>query len=242
MSGGMVDLHCHILPGVDHGPATIDESIEMARVAVADGVGTVVATPHVNFEFPTTPEAIRRGVELLSRRLRDEGIDLVVLPGGDYQLTPELLSGREPIVTVGDAGRHFLLELPSNTLLPNLPDIIRRFVDRGLVPIVTHPEREVYLMRKPGHVAAMAKAGGLVQVTAGSLLGDFGDGARQSAEVLVKEGLCTVIASDAHWAAVRPPVLSAARERLDQLGGSGTADRLTRDAPAGIIRGEAPAS
>ncbi len=239
MTGGMIDLHCHILPGIDHGPATIVESVAMARVAAADGITTVVATPHVNFEFPTTPEMIREGVEHLRERLRNDGVTLEILTGGDYHLTPELVSGKVPIVTLADAGRHFLLELPSNTLLPNLPDIVKRFVDRGLVPIVTHPERETYLMRKPGHVAAMARAGALIQVTAGSLLGEFGVEARRSSEELVREGLCSVVASDAHWATERLPVLSTVGSTLDLLGGPGTAQRLTRDIPARIVRGEA---
>ncbi len=234
----MVDLHAHILPGLDHGPRSWEEAESMARIAVADGITEVAATPHVNFEFKSTPDRIRAAVEEFRRRLIKAAVLLKVHVGGDYHLSPELLAGIDTIITLGDNGRYFLIELPSTVAPPNTVEIMKRFIDRGLVPIVTHPERNPYLMARFNMIEGMLKAGCVIQVTAGCLLGQFGEGPKKNASKIIKAGLCQVVASDAHWETERTPVLSPAIPLIAGLVGIEAARSMVYANPLKILHAE----
>jgi protein-tyrosine phosphatase len=179
----------------------------MARIAVADGVRDLAATPHVSYEFPNDAKRILTVIEEFRRRLSDAGIALRVHQGADYHLTPELLRSND-LMTLGEGGVYFLLEFPSMVVPPNILSILEKFVERGRVPVITHPERNLHLTRRPELLRRMAAIGCPVQITAGSLTGAFGEDVARGARGLLERGLVHLVASDAHGRTDRSPVLS----------------------------------
>jgi protein-tyrosine phosphatase len=135
----MIDLHSHILPGLDHGARDWDEALEMCRIAVDDGITTMAATPHVSEIYPNSIESILEAVEELQQRLEDAGLPLEIVGGGDYHIRPDLARGN--VLTLNENGRYFLLEFPYHVIPPNSEYFVEILVKRGIVPIVTHPER-----------------------------------------------------------------------------------------------------
>jgi protein-tyrosine phosphatase len=241
----MIDIHCHILPGVDDGAEDWEECLRMARIAVEDGIETIVATPH----WPGDEGGASRSdrVQALARevqeRLDQEGIPLRVLPGHELVILPEILdelaSGGAlscPPEGTGTA-RYALLETPYHHLPFFLRDILFQVQSRGFTPILAHPERNPTVQSKPETVQEFVAAGCLVQVTAGSLLGQFGGPAQKTARTLLRRGWAHVIATDAHSPENRPPRLSGAVQEAAQLIGEEAARRTVESTPAAVVRG-----
>ena len=237
----MIDLHCHILPGVDDGPQSLDESLAMARAAVADGIETLLATPHtLNGVYHNPLNAVQSGVAALRDALREEDIPLRILAGGDVHLVPDMLQAIHAgdAVTIDDQRRYILLELPSHSLPPNLKDEIFRLKVGGVTPIITHPERNMALAQDSEILFDLIEMGALVQVTAMSLTGGFGAFVRGVSERLLAQRLIHVIATDAHSREGRPPILSRAVEVAAQvLRDSNEALRMVNETPAAILEG-----
>lgn len=231
----MIDLHAHILPSLDHGPADLREALAMARLAASDGIRAMAATPHVNHEFRASAGEIRAAVAELARRVGEESVPLSLLPGADYHLTPELAQSTGDIITLGDNGRYFLLELPSMSVPPNLVAVLKIFTGRGLTPVLTHPERNAPLMKRRGLLEDVAALGCPLQITGGSLEGLFGEKVREWALLLLEWGLADLLASDAHWEKERPPVLSGAVAAAAAAVGETRARALVSDNPAAIL-------
>ena len=234
----MIDLHTHILPGLDHGPSSWDEALNMARIAVGDGIVALAATPHVNFQFRSDGERIRSAAAEFRERLSGEGIELEILVGGDYHLTPELLDDMDGILTLGENGRYFLLEFPEMVIPPHSLNILKVFLDRGLTTVITHPERNHHLIRQQKQPREMIEMGCVVQITAGSLTGLFGEEVRRASADFLEHGLGHILASDAHWETERPPVLSEGLEAAAGIVGGEAALSMVRDNPERMIRGE----
>ena len=233
----MIDLHAHILPGLDHGPGGWDEALEMCRIAVADGITTIAATPHVSEVFPNSSQRIEEAVSELRVRLEDAAVPLTIVVGGDYHVRPDL-SPRN-VLTLGGNGRYFLLEFPYQVLPPRADAFVKTLLDRGLTPIVTHPERTASLQRDWRRLEPLVKAGALVQVTAGSLLGEFGPAATAAARRFLKQGWVHLLASDAHWTHERLPRLAAGRDAAARVVGEDAARALVGVNPGAILRGDA---
>ena len=231
----MIDLHTHIIPGLDHGPGDWDEALEMCRIAIADGITTLAATPHVSEVFPNSSQRIEAAVGELRGRLEQAGIPLEIVVGGDYHIRPDL-SPRN-VLTLGGNGRYFLLEFPYQVLPPRADVFIKTLLDRGLVPIVTHPERTASLQRDWHRLEPLVKAGALVQVTAGSLLGEFGPAATAAAKHFLKKGWVHLLASDAHWVHERSPRLAAGLAAAAKVVGEETARAMVEGNPAAILAG-----
>lgn len=231
----MIDLHTHILPGLDHGPGDWEEAVEMCRIAVADGITTLAATPHVSEVFPNSPQRIEEAVGELRRRLREAGIALAVVAGGDYHIRPDLAP--ENVLTLGGNGRYFLLEFPYQVLPPRADAFVRVLLGRGLTPIVTHPERTVSLQRDWRRLEPLVKEGALVQVTAGSLLGHFGRAAAAAAGRFLEKGWVHLLASDAHWARERVPRVAAGRDAAARVLGAARAQELVEANPRAVLQG-----
>ncbi len=231
----MIDLHVHILPGLDHGPADWDEAVKMCRIAVADGITTVAATPHVSEVFPNPPERIEAATGELRRRLAEAGVPLIVVAGGDYHVQPEL--SPQNVLTLGGNGRYFLLEFPYQVMPPGAAAFVRTLLGRGLLPIVTHPERTVSLQHDRSRLEPLVKEGALVQVTAGSLLGEFGPAAASAAQHFLKKGWVHLLASDAHWANERVPQLDRGREAAARVLGAAGAHALVESNPRAVLEG-----
>jgi protein-tyrosine phosphatase len=236
----MMDIHSHLLPGLDDGPRTMAESLRMCEQYVAEGVTAVVATPHMgDRRFRVTPEAVRRGAEELGAVCAEHGLTLSLLPGADVRLEPELLAmlDRAEVLTLADTGKYLLLELPAQTV-PRCEGLIFELSVRGITAILSHPERNMELWRKPHRLAELVDRGCLVQVTADSLFGRFGPQAQHSAEWFLTEGLVHAVASDAHSPDGRRPELKRAAEHLASLLGEEGACQLLQGNPARIVRGE----
>ena len=200
----VVDLHAHVLPGVDDGPASADESVELARRAAADGVTTLAATPHLRDDHPgVVPEELARRTAELGRLLDREGVGLALVPGGEVDLTWALDAGDDVLrlVSYGQRGSDLLVETPYG----ELPQHFERMIDavrwRGYRVLLAHPERNPSFQRSPERLADLVDRGVLVQLTAASLARPRGSRSGRLARAAVSEGMAHVIASDAHGSA-----------------------------------------
>lgn len=212
----------------------------MARMAAADGTKSVVATPHqLGSNSHVTAEAIRKGVASLQASLTAENIRVSVFPGADVRIEPELpkLLKQGKVVTLADAGKHVLLELPHDTYIP-LEQLLASLDKQGLVGILSHPERNRGIIRSPDVMEDVVAAGGLLQITAGSLTGAFGSSPRRIAEYAIEHRLAHFIASDAHDTARRPFGLGDAFEAVVSLTDESYATLLCCGNPARVVNGE----
>jgi protein-tyrosine phosphatase len=235
-----VDIHCHCLPGFDDGPASPADAVILCRALAEDGITTVVATPHQlgRYERENSAARIRQAIERLSALLVEEHIPLDMLAGGDIRVDERLASllDASEIGTVADAGKYLLLELP-HELFVDPTSAIEMLHSRGLQAIMTHPERYRYLHGSMARPQEWVAAGAALQVTAGSLIGAFGNRAYDHAWQLVREGLVALVATDAHDTVQRPPLLTAAIERLEQEVGHEAARTIAIDNPLRVIEG-----
>jgi protein-tyrosine phosphatase len=238
----MIDLHCHVLPGVDDGPATVEAAIALARGAEEDGISTVVATPHVDWSHPELDSArIRSEVSALQARLDVAGVGITILPGAELAggRAMELDDAELRRFTLCEAGC-LLLECPlTSTLIPFFTGIARTLAHRGYRVLLAHPERCPIFHRSPEDLDELVGEGMLAQVTAGALTGQYGRAVRDLAFDLVDRGSVHVVASDGHGGH-RPSRIAAelAQARIDPS----LALWLGRDVPAAILKGaELPA-
>jgi len=238
----MIDLHCHLLPGLDDGPATVSEALALARAAVAAGTRTMVATPHIDHFHGVAPEEIPVAVAALSVRLGHEGIPLDVRGGGEIALTRlgDLREAELDILRLG-GGPYVLLEAPLSMAAGDFDRIFLHEISAGRRRVLlAHPERCPAFQQDPDRLRRLVDAGALVQITAESMTGGFGRLVRTFALDLLREGLVHDVASDAHDTQRRPPDLLrafAAAER-DVPGLSAQVGWLTEEAPAAILSGD----
>lgn len=235
-----VDIHCHLLPAIDDGAKSWEESLAMARLAAADGTETVVVTPHQLGSFGhNLGRDIRVRTADLQRRLDQAGIALSVLPGADVRIESGMVAALRTgdVLTLADRGRHVLLELPHEMYFP-LEPLLKQLQAAGMVGILSHPERNQGLLNEPQLVAPLVEAGCLMQVTAGSFNGTFGPPAQQLAEWMLERGLVHFVATDAHGPRSRRPLMSAAYQRVAGLAGEETALALCCRNPAAVAAGQ----
>ena len=240
MTISFVDIHCHLLPGIDDGAKDWDESLAMARLAVEDGTATIIATPHQLGSFSANGgDAIRRLVAELQQRLDAARIPLKVLPGADVRIEPELVERltRGEVLTLGDHRRHVLLELPHELYLP-LEPLLEQLSRRKITGILSHPERNQGILRQPEVLAPLVEAGCLLQTTAGSLCGSFGPVCQQFCEWLLAEGMVHFVATDAHGVRSRRPLMQRAFNRVVELCGEATAIDLCSGNPGQVAAGQ----
>lgn len=231
----MIDIHHHCIHGVDDGPRDLADAVAMCRMALDDGIETIVATPHMlrgRWKPCTTAE--------LAQRLSDLQAAL-----GD---TPRLLLGAECYFThdledLLDRGlaeplarsRYVLIEFAAESVPPHVEIPLHRLQLKHRVPIIAHPERNAVFSAHPELLSALVGFGARTQITAGSLLGQFGDGPRRAAESWVREGLVHFVATDAHNLRNRRPLMAEGFERLRQIAGDATARELTFDNPLAVV-------
>ncbi len=227
----MIDLHCHILPGIDDGSKDDATSLEMARIAVADGIRTLACTPHI---YPGLYEndanGIRARVATLQRKLDDAGIELRLTSGADAHLTPELLGRiRDKTAPTLHGGRYFLLEPSHHVAPPRFEESVFNFAMAGYVPLITHPERLSWIEAQYRVFEALVRGGSWIQITAGSLTGRFGSNAKYWAERLLDDGLVHLIATDAHGVKHRAPLLAEGMQAAEKWVGAEEAKREILD-------------
>lgn len=237
----MVDLHCHLLPGIDDGPRTIEEAVALARAAVAAGVNVAVATPHV---FPGRYDNRRRAIEAavtaFRRVLMREGIPLTVRTGGEVRIGAEVMQmvvdDDIPYLGVYAGYRTMLVEFPDAQLTPGAIRLMAWLLERHIRPVIAHPERNKEVVREPDRIRPYVALGCVLQITGASVLGQFGAAVRRCAQTLLEQGWVAAVATDAHNLQYRPPSLDRARAALEAMGGEHWARHLTETGPAALAR------
>lgn len=233
----MIDLHSHILPGVDDGSPDMETSLAMAAMAQADGITHMACTPHIvpgvyNNSGPDILAAVIALQDLIDRA----GLALRLIAGADVHIAPNLVegiaSGQVPTL---NRSRYFLLEPTHHILPPRIEELATRLLDAGYVPIITHPERLTWIASHYNTIERLNDLGCLIQLTADSILGKFGKSAQYYSEKLLDEGRVDIIATDAHGTKRRAPHLSAARDRIAERYGEQEATAMVRSRPAAIV-------
>lgn len=238
----MLDLHCHMLPAIDDGAVDLGMALEMARMAVDDGIRTVACTPHI---YPGMYEnalpGIRAAIAAFQAELDSRGIALRLVEGADVHLVPGLLQGlREGRVATLGGSRYLLLEPPHHVAPPRFQDSVFELMAAGYVPVITHPERLSWVEDQYEVFVALSRRGAWMQVTAGAMTGRYGRRVQYWAERFTGEGHTMLLATDAHHPVRRPPLLAEAREAAAKLVGDEEAGHMVRTRPAGILADAEP--
>lgn len=219
----------------------MEDSLAMCRIAVEDGIGTIVATPHCyNGRYQNNASSIMPVYENLRSRIREDGIALDLCVAGDIHIQPDLLSFLKENSCLSLGGRFILVELPSEVIPRSLGDFLFRLRVEGFIPILTHPERNRTIQKQPSLLEDWIQGGGITQITAMSLTGDFGAEARGTSLSLLERGWVHCVATDAHSPVWRKPLLSGAVALLKNLVGDTGAQWLVEENPRRILAGEDP--
>ena len=232
----MIDIHSHILPCLDDGSKSWDVTLEMCRLAIEDGITHIVATPHADDIYPYNRDRVRETIAELSDKIEDR---LTFSIGCDFHLSFENIEAAmlEPHRFTIAAKQYLLVELSDYGIPPQVSDGLFRLQAAGMVPIITHPERNGLLQRRPERILEWLRSGCLVQVTASSVTGFWGDTAHRTALWLLEQNAVHVLASDAHDHKHRKPILSEARDVVSMRFGAEIARTLVLDNPEAIISG-----
>jgi protein-tyrosine phosphatase len=235
----VIDLHCHFLPGIDDGPETLEEALELARAAVDDGITHSVLTSHVHPErYPNQRSNLEVAVASFSAALQAADIALQVRMGGEARLCPELIDlvADNQVPFLGEVGgyRILLLEFPHQMIPVGSMRFISSLLRMKIRPLIAHPERNKTIMTNPNKVSEFTEAGCWLQLTAGSLCGRFGPQAEQTAFALIDAGWNCLAATDAHNLNNRPPRLAEAKQALSTRYGDAVAQAMVYDKPAKI--------
>ena len=231
----MIDIHHHCLPGVDDGPGEWEEAVEMCRMAADEGIEAIIATPHVLRGRWPTPERADLESRIATLREKTNDTPRLVL-GSEYFFghdMAEVLQAGAPIVPLADS-RYVLVELAANSVPPLIEQPFYRIQLDGWVPIIAHPERNLILQSHPELVAEWIEHGARMQITTGSLTGDFGPEARRASHAWVRSGLVHFVATDAHNTTRRPPRIAAALATLRELVGDDAVEGLTVKNPRAV--------
>ena len=236
----MFDLHSHILPGLDDGAKTIEESMKMLRVAAEDGIKGMAATPHgKDVREAGALGSVSEHVETLNRLAGEETLDIKIYVGMENHLTldlPELVASGAGFPING--GPYILVELPFDSLPDYTDEVLARLQDQGLTPLIAHPERQADIMRDPSIMGDLVGRGMLGQVTSTCILGRFGSEARDTAEILLKKGWVHVISTDCHRpTGPRAPMMAKSVVEAGKIVGLETARAMAVDVPKSILMG-----
>jgi protein-tyrosine phosphatase len=232
----MVDIHCHILPGLDDGAESMEQAVEMAEMAIEDGITHVVGTPHANAEYRFDPAAIRQKRDELQKRLGDR---LTLATGCDFHLNFENLQDlrANPAKYTINQKNYLLVEFADFSIPPGTDETLHQLLLLGVSPIITHPERNRLIRSKPEMLRQWLRQGCYVQITAQSLLGGFGESTRRQAEEWLEQDIVHFFASDAHNTTKRPLRLRKAFEATAEKCGEAVARALFYDNPLAAFEG-----
>lgn len=236
----MIDLHSHLLPGIDDGASDMEDALQLAHVAVADGITHMTFTPHIHpGRYDNTVATIKPVFDAFQQALLRENINLSVAMAGEVRLSAEVLmlvsQNQVPFLGTWEGKKVMLLELPHSHIPPGSDKLVRWLLDRNILPMIAHPERNKDVMYRLENMAPFIEMGCLLQVTAMSVTGKFGFPAKQRANEMLDKGWVTILATDAHNMEHRPPILSEALTvAADKLGEAG-AGALVFDNPQKII-------
>lgn len=238
----MIDLHCHILPGIDDGAPDLDTALAMATIAVSDGIEVLACTPHIYPGLYENHQAgIRQSMEALQSALEQAGIPLKLVIGADVHMDPNLLNGlRDGRIPSLNGSRYFLFEPPHHIAPVRLEESLFGLMVAGYVPILTHPERLTWIGDHYEKMIDLAKRGVWMQLTAASVTGRFGRSAQHFAMKMLDDGIVHILATDAHHARKRPPILSEARRMVADRLGVAEANNMVLVRPRGVLDNSPP--
>lgn len=237
----MIDLHCHLLPGIDDGPATMAEAVDLARLAVSNGIKIAFVTPHIQ---PGLYENNRQNIEAVYLNfksvLKTEQIPLQLGMAAEVRISPEILAmvaaNQIPFLGEEDGYKYLLLELPHGHIPPGSDKMVDWLLARNIKPVIAHPERNKDVLRKREKIRPFVQQGCLLQVTAGSVAGQFGPQVQECANELLQSGWVTILASDAHNLKHRPPALEAGRAAAAEIIGEEASWQLVQGRPEQMIK------
>ena len=236
----MIDIHTHLLPSIDDGPETIEESIELCKIAANDGIKKIVATPHSkDGVYEAKSDKILEAVDVLNLKLKENQIDIEILPGSETHIHEGLVESVESgkVLTINNSGKFILFELPFVFIPPGTEKFVFNLKANGIVPIIAHAERISAFQKNPELVGQLVKVGALVQVNALAQTGRAGPIEKECVELLLKNKWVHFIASDVHSLAGRPPILSKAVGNAAGIVGEEEARTLVCHNPEQIING-----
>lgn len=219
----MIDLHCHILPGVDDGAKSMADSLDMARKAVNEGITHILATPHhKNRNWNNEKMDVVRLVNSLQEEINNHGIDLTIFPGQEIRIYGEILEDikQDKILFVDEFQQYLLIEFPTESI-PNYTErLFYELESNGITPIIVHPERNREILEHPNRLETLVDKGALTQLTASSYVGGFGKKIQRLSYQLIESNLVHIIASDAHNIGSRSFHMNSAYTKLEQEFGS----------------------
>ena len=235
----MIDVHCHLFPGIDDGPKTLDAAIALARRAVAGGIATSIVTPHIlPGRYDNTLSGIREAAASFRAELDTRNIALEIGYAAEVRIGSEIiaLAEEETLPLLGRAEGYglVLLEFPDSHILPGSDKLVAWLLGRNIRPVIAHPERNKEVMRNVDAIAPFVQMGCWLQLTAGSVTGVFGPRCRERSRQLLERGWVHLLASDAHDMPARMPELEPGRAAAAQIVGDAESWRLVRERPAAI--------
>lgn len=237
----MIDLHNHLLPGIDDGAPDLEATMAMAEMAEKEGITHLVCTPHIHpGRYENTPQTIEAAKQRFTEALADRGSALKVAAAAEVRFGMELMvgiqQGQIPFLGEWEGKDVMLLEFPHSEIPFGAEKLTHWLIARGILPMIAHPERNKGVMRQPSRLKPFIEQGCLMQVTASSLTGHFGSNAQSIAAALLEQGAVTILASDAHNLDRRPPRLRQAVEAAERLVGARHAADLVTANPWKIAR------
>jgi protein-tyrosine phosphatase len=238
----LVDMHCHLLAGLDDGPRTENEALAMCRIAYEEGVRFISATAHQNERWASvTPERIRQTSIHLSEMLRKSNIALTVFPCAEIMAHPGIeVSWRAgDLMSVADRGKYLLVEMPPAVRV-DVAALVRVLIQTGIRPMLAHPERHEELLHEAGVMEGLIRAGCLVQVSAGSIVNPACRRDERALKSWFRRGVVHLVGSDGHSRSRRPPRVKAAYERIQRWAGNAMADRVCSTNGMAILQGLTP--
>lgn len=237
----MIDLHCHLLPGIDDGPDTLEESLALARIAVGNGITKAVLTPHIHpGRYHNDRDSISRDREAFAAALASHGIPLELGFAAEVRIGPEIMplieQDRIPFLGLHNGDRLLLLEFPHSHIPLGSEKFVAWLLSQKIRPLIAHPERNKDVIRNIDKINPFVEAGCLLQITAGALVGAFGPHAQLRAEQLLQRGWVSVIASDAHNSKTRPPAIEEGRKVAEGIVGSQKSWAMVLDTPGRFVK------
>lgn len=237
----MIDLHNHMLPGIDDGARDWEQSLEMAWMAVEDGITGVLCTPHcINGTYHNSRADILRLFQRLREQIENRRLPLKVYPGAELHYHEDIPRRvwDETALTLNDTGRYALIELPHHAIPDHVERLFGSLLYQRIIPVISHPERNAGFIRNPQRLRGLIEMGVLTQITASSLLGRFGAEIQRFTVFLMEHRMAHVMATDAHGSKARPPALKKALEEAERIVGETMARQMVHDIPLSILRGK----
>ncbi len=232
----MIDLHCHLFPGIDDGPRELDESIELAKLAVENGITHAVVTPHITpGRYDNDLFSITTAYQAFKQVLNEHEIDLKIGMAAEVRLGPEIFilfeEERLPFLGIFEGRKVLLLEFPHDHIPPGSDKMVKWLFDHNIVPMIAHPERNVDILRKLSKLKNFVDAGCLLQITASSLVGNIGPEPQNCAKMMLEKGWVTILASDAHNLHERLPEIEPGRAVVEEIIGKEESWKMVNDIP-----------